>query len=310
MQSLSVYIDESRNSSSHADRPAFGIIAGLVIPDDALDALNRDIEESLVGERCEKTEAKWSQHCKYANQKQNSEDSFRRAEIILARTFEHALKDERIHIYVSSLNNPAARDFPTGNAEVPEATGCIYKQFMDLHYRFYMHYIARMIANEDWAVRDLKFNFDQLEIGRAATERLNEACGRIGQSLGARLAGAANGAGPSIGMDFMDSADSNAVQFSDLVAGATCAALDDNVYLSDERLALLRQMADGIAGMHARNAPDIETEQDWQHFASDYIDRPDARFMIARPELKLHKTAKNNLKRYVSQLRQQSFALA
>ena len=298
MQSLSVYIDESRNSSAHADRPAFGVIAGLVIPQDALDKLDHDIRERLnTTQNSDKHEAKWYNYGK-VDDPYAQDPGFERACIILDRVFAHAASDRRIRIYASALDGPAYDNMASGMVENNDG-GCIYKKLMDLHYRFFMYSVGRLVRADAPLLSQLQFNFDELHIGKQATDRLYDACNKISQSIAAR------GRefdpvykAPPVHIDFKDSARVDLVQFSDLLAGAMCVGLDDNVRLTDTRLMLLKQMAGGIADMHGQKKPVIHAARDWQAFITDYINRPDTRFVIQRPHLRMDDTANNNAKRY------------
>lgn len=310
MESLSVFIDESRNSSHHGDRPAFGVIAGLVIPQDALNKLNQDIRSRLSEEqRRNKNEAKWRDYGRSLAPGE-SDPGFERARIILNCVFKHAARDERIRVYVSALDGQAYENMANANTENSDG-GCIYKQLMDLHYRFFMYSAGRLLGHNEPQLDHLQFSFDELQVGKKAINRLHDACNNIAQSLGVRAKDVdLPHKAPSVHLDFKDSAKSNEVQFADLMAGAACAGLDDNVKLSKRRLTLLRQMANGISAMHGEEAPAIHSTEDWQDFVTDYINRPDTRFVFQRPHLRMDDSGQRNAKRYWRYVRRHTPSVA
>lgn len=291
MQSLSVFIDESRNSSCMANRSAFGVIAGVVMPRETATGLDEAIRSELGREEHVSAEVKWH---RFGDRDLSLQSPcLSKARTILSTVFEEAARDPDIRIYVSALNGASYKD---DNRDITDRSN----QLMALHYRFYMHYLWGMLARDAMPFSELQYNFDSIPSNGTCHSDLEISTGKVQHCLGevARRKKHGNQA-PSVRLAFHDSAQSYLIQFSDLLAGATCAALDNNTGFTQARQSLLKIIVGGVAHMHNDNAPDIVSKADWRSFAAPYIDCFDKRFAIARPHLDTGVNGVTNLVHYM-----------
>jgi hypothetical protein len=291
MQSLSVFIDESRNSSCMADRPAFGVIAGVVMSRETAARLDEAIRSELGREEHASAEVKWNHFG--ARDLSLQSPCLSKARTILSTVFEEAARDPDIRMYVSALDGASNID---DSRDITDRS----HQLMALHYRFFMHYTWGMLARDSMPLGELRYNFDSIPSYGTCHADLERSTDKVQYCLGevARRFKHENQA-PSVRLAFHDSAQSYLIQFSDLLAGAACAALDNNTGFTQARQSLLKIIAGGIADMHNDNAPDIVSKPDWPRFAAPYIDGLDTRFAIARPHLDTSVNGATNLVHYM-----------
>jgi hypothetical protein len=207
--------------------------------------------------------------------------------------FEEAARDPDIRIYVSALNGAS---YKNDSRDITDRS----HQLMALHYRFYMHYTWSMLARDAMPFGELRYNFDSFPSYRTCHADLVRSTGKVQHCLGevARRIKPENQA-PSVRLTFHDSAQSYLIQFSDLLAGAACSALDSKTGFTKARQSLLKIIAGGVADMHSDNVPDIVSKADWRGFTAPYIDCFDKRFAIARPCLDTDVNGATNLVHYM-----------